>query len=73
MTVKVFIKRASRNFTANIKEICEKILNGEGIKNKGFKVKLQKELYSLKEILKYSDVELDNLKCCRDKLEMEVV
>ena len=36
------------------------------------KGKLDNELCSLKEVLKYSDVELDELKCCKDELEMTV-
>lgn len=36
------------------------------------KGQLDNELCSLKEILKYSDVELDELKCCKDELEMTV-
>ena len=36
------------------------------------KGQLDNELCSLKEILKYSDVELDELKCCKDELEMTI-
>lgn len=36
------------------------------------KGQLDTELCSLKEILKYSDVELDELKCCKDELEMTI-
>ncbi|KAH9295197.1 hypothetical protein KI387_038785, partial [Taxus chinensis] len=36
------------------------------------KEQLDNELCSIKEMLRYSDVELDELKCCKDELELKV-